>query len=58
MRGVKEPGLLHTWNSEHPDDAVGDQDRIIALNDKICLGQELVDAIKAEPELRFTVLKY
>lgn len=58
VRGVEEPGLLHTWNSEHPDDAVGDQDRIIALNDKICLGQELVDAIKAEPELRFTVLKY
>ncbi|CAK9106175.1 Thrombospondin-type laminin G domain and EAR repeat-containing protein [Durusdinium trenchii] len=51
-------GLLPRWNAENLKDAVGAGDRIIAVNGKRASSPEIVEMIKEESKLDFTVLKY
>ncbi len=58
IESLDSSGLIGTWNSQHLSDAVGLQDRVIEFDGQVLTGEELVDRLKNESNIKITVLKY
>ena len=58
VESLDSSGLVGIWNSQHLSDAIGLQDRVIEFNGQVLTGQELVDRLKNESDIKITVLKY
>ncbi|CAJ1339403.1 unnamed protein product [Effrenium voratum] len=55
---ITDGGLVAKWNIEHPDQKLLVGDRVVAVNGQYLKGADMVERIKAEKSLEFTVLRY
>ncbi|CAK9004425.1 Thrombospondin-type laminin G domain and EAR repeat-containing protein [Durusdinium trenchii] len=58
IQEVASSGLLAKWNRSHPKDEIQPGDRTLKVNGMKCAGPDMVEVIKSERKLDFTVLKY
>lgn len=58
VQELNPSGLIATWNSQHPSDAIVVGDRVVEFDGKTYQGGELLELIKKENLIKLTVLKY
>eukprot|EP00434_Breviolum_minutum_P029849 symbB.v1.2.026391.t1/scaffold2559.1/size125745/10 len=55
---VQSGGVLSQWNAEHPTESIDVGDRIVKLSGEELQGMKLIQKIKEEKVLHFTILRY
>lgn len=55
---VHTEGLIPTWNQQHPDEAICQGDRVLAINSVTEFKETLADMLSNESELLLTFPKY
>lgn len=55
---VHTEGLIPTWNQQHPDEAICQGDRVLAINSVTEFKETLADMLSNESELLLTFLEY
>eukprot|EP00438_Fugacium_kawagutii_P031501 Skav207589 [mRNA] locus=scaffold2450:64500:65174:+ [translate_table: standard] len=58
VQELRPSGLIATWNSQHPSDAIAVGDRVIEFDGQTYQGGELLERMKKENFIKLTVLKY